>query len=62
MRHSDTDELTTYNDQENDDYDDNTIFDTIIKYVSVLVTLPLFLLLSKILPDPDWVINLDRIL
>ena len=62
MRRSDTDELATYNDQENDDSDDNNIFDTIIKYVSILVTLPLFLLLSKILPDPDWVINLDRIL
>ena len=34
----------------------------ILEYVSILVALPLFLLLSKVLPDPDWVINLDRIL
>ena len=42
--------------------DDEGLFGVILEYVSLLVAFPLFLLLTKVVPDLDWVINLDRIL
>lgn len=34
----------------------------IIQRISLIVALPLFLLFHKLIPNPDWIFNLDRIL
>jgi hypothetical protein len=36
--------------------------DTLISIVSRFLGIPAFIILHKALPDPDWVLNLDRIL
>ena len=52
------------NDQGTDNNDSKGwgCLDFFIGVICYLAALPLFLLLSKILPDPDWFINIDRIL
>ena len=47
---------------EDEDNDEEGCFSDILELVSLLVAFPLFLYLSNILPNPDWVFNLDRIL
>ena len=42
--------------------DEEGCFSTILEWVSLLVAFPLFLFLSNILPNPDWFLNIDRIL
>ncbi len=45
--------------QKNDE-ESSSIWDDILGWVSLLVALPLFLMLARILPDLDWRWNLDR--
>ena len=42
--------------------DEKGCFSTILEWVSLLVAFPLFLFFSNILPNPDWFLNMDRIL
>lgn len=51
-----------YKEEEPDNTEEGGTIDTIFKIISILAAIPLFLILSKVLPDPDWIINLDRIL
>jgi predicted RNA-binding Zn-ribbon protein involved in translation (DUF1610 family) len=45
-----------------DDADESNIGDTIISILSHLVTIPVFIILHKRLPDPEWDFNFDRVL
>lgn len=47
---------------EEPDKDDSRFGDTLLEIFSYLLALPLFLLAIHIVPDFDWVFNLDRIL
>lgn len=47
--------------QENEE-NDGSFIDTIIGWLSHFVSIPIFIILHKILPDPDWKFHLDRIL
>jgi len=41
---------------------DGSFIDTIISFLSHFVSIPIFIILHKILPDPDWKFHLDRLL
>ncbi len=42
--------------------DKGSLSDTLINYTSWFVVLPVFIIAHKLLPNPDWIFNLDRFL
>lgn len=42
--------------------EEDSLWDTLLNLVGILFTVPLFLILIRIIPDFNWVFNLDRIL
>lgn len=42
--------------------DEGSLSDTVINYTSWIVIIPVFIIAHKLLPNPDWIFNLDRFL
>ena len=39
-----------------------SIINTIINLISWVLAIPIFIIVHKLLPNPDWILNIDRIL
>ncbi|PCI00651.1 MAG: transglutaminase [Flavobacteriaceae bacterium] len=42
--------------------EETSLADTVINYMSWFVAFPIFIIAHKLLPNPDWIFNLDRFL
>lgn len=50
------------NNKEGNENEEGSCSETIASIFSHLISIPVFIILHKLLPDPDWVFNSDRIL
>lgn len=55
-KHNDTDK------NKNEEENEGSFGDFIVSFLSYFISIPVFIILHKILPDPDWKFHLDRIL
>jgi hypothetical protein len=57
-----TDKHKDIDNNKNEEENEGSFGDSIVSFLSHFISIPIFIILHKILPDPDWKFHLDRIL